>query len=86
MPLTTWMYSAAALAGLGIAGQMGRAGRAVRRVALWGAASAALFVLLNASGAPAALRVPANPYTVALGAFFGLPGIGLALLAHALYR
>lgn len=86
MPRDIGLYAAVALLALGVVGRMGTAGRVMRAMALWGACSAALFVLLNAVGAPLALRVPANPYTVGLGAVLGLPGIGLALLAHALYR
>jgi pro-sigmaK processing inhibitor BofA len=86
VPHNAWVYAAAVLAGVLLIGRLGAAGRAIRHLVLWGAAGAALFVVLNASGASPALRVPPNPYTVGTAAVLGVPGIGLTILAHALFR
>ena len=77
---------AAAAAILWLIARTGSLGRALGHVTFWGAAGAALYVVLAAAGAPPALRVPPNPYTVGAASLLGAPGIGIALLAHALYR
>ena len=79
-------YAGAALAALWLAGRAGVPGRALRHAAVWGAVALGLYVALAVIGAPAAWRVPVSPYTVGAGALLGAPGIGLAMLAHALFR
>ncbi len=79
-------YVGAAAAMLWLIARTGSLGRAVAHVTTWGVASLALYLMLASVGAPPALVVPANPYTVGAAALLGPPGIGIAILAHALYR
>lgn len=65
---------------------LGSAGRSLVRMALWGAFGLAVYVLMSVLRAPPALSVAVNPITVGAAALLGLPGIGLAVLAHALFR
>ena len=62
------------------------AGRVLRHLLTWGALGLACYVLLTALGAPPAWRVPVNVFTVGTAALLGPPGVGLAILAHAMYR
>jgi hypothetical protein len=78
-------YAVGALAGLWLFVSGGPPGRALRHLVLWGAVGAAVYVVLAAAGAPRALRPPLNPYTVGAAAVLGAPGIGVAVLAHALF-
>ncbi len=83
MDRLAYVVGLAALLWLFVSG--GAPGRALRHLALWGALGASVYLVLAAAGAPKAIQPPLNPYTVGAAAFLGAPGIGLALLAHALF-
>ena len=78
-----WVAAAAVIAF--VLWVLGNAGRALVRMVLWGLFGAAIYLFLDALRVPKALTVSLNPVTVGTAALLGPAGVGLTLLAHALF-